>query len=1352
MSTLTQSESVSPETYLEEKKYSWVSRSLFLNLSPIYALSNRTTFEQHMHIPLSKENRSQVTYNHLNSHWRSLQSSSSSRSKPTDPNIFLKTILSANKGSLLICFFTGVFLSMCEFGRTAVMYYSLKNFKHPGDNTAKDEFYNNLWVLLAGLAFSQLFYSIIYCYLNYYIEVLAQRFTSSIRCLVFDKILKMSFERENVLSLGEIMNIVNSDISNLEEISNLVWDLFAIPIDLSVGVAGLYYIVGYALFPALGVLATVMLVNYFFSKLYADIKKGYNEKKDIRTNTIVELFENIRLVKLNGLETIFVKKIIDEKEEEIFYIRRLIMRFIFSAVLNEAGSALFLLSLNAFCLWMTGSLSLEKAFTSVLILNIFKKKFKDLPDNLSYLVDVWVSCQRITFLLFREDVHPQHDKNSSFPHSYNSETVSRDTSVTVTVKDGEFHWVDEEKLKQAEKEKKVFKKSKKNGDKDKGKDKTNKQKKGETNVKGKKLEGEDTLLNASLLDENVQPQPAKAESKVILRNLNFTLRRGTCTAVIGSVGSGKSSLLSAIMGEMHRSSGTSLFVSGKIAYTSQTPWLLSASIKDNIELGRDIPRETLQHILSCVCLDEDLTAYNRGIETQIGAKGVGLSGGQKARVCLARAMCSLETELFLLDDPISALDVKVGRRVMENCVLGYLKGKTVVIATHAVDFLPYFDQIIVMDQGEIKLQGTYNELWEDEGFQRAYEAIISKKSDDPTEKPAVESETQSTPKEDPPVEPDSPTKPPPTETEQKVEPVLVLTDLDRKVETAIEIEDKARGSVGSDLVWKYCLMLGKGKLLMIVCLLGVWSLMHYLSTWFLQFWIKEYDDKSDVRLFVGFSLFLLCTTYLTITARALLLMMGCNQASRIVNSEMAFSLGHASICKFFDRVPIGRVLNRFSKDTQEVDQKLFINIDKLMTMGSGLLLDLFVSVIVAGPLMIPLILLFLWVGLRLRNYNMNLMRECTRLQGITSSPISHIFTEAVSGTKTIRAYGCEEFMIKEYQMRIDENLKNLLLLTAAKQWFAQRIQMMAFFIIVPAILLSLFAVQVEPGYFAILLVYMLSLGDNVKKLLSNVTKTENRLVSFERCQFFMNIPPEEGYSSIKKLRKHVASEGFELREAESEKALVEGRKNNWPQSGKLEFRDVSIRYRAGLPYVLQNVSFSLPTGTRLGILGRTGAGKTSLMSAIYSYFAEYEGDILYDGTPIRSVDLQKLRSSITIIPQEPVLFNGTLRKNIDPFSRFTNAQIESAMQEVTLSSKFAEQGLDFLVESGGANISQGEKQLICFSRALLTQTPLVLMDEATASIDPQTENTISRLLEERFKNRTILMIAHKLQTVLSCDR
>lgn len=802
------------------------------------------TFEQDLHYRIPPEETSEYNYRRLRKKWSKYDAMAKEDKNfiKKRGNIFIKALYKTFAGPLWYCFWISLFFSCLDFVKTYIMYYSLKSFKQSQESQSPMDLYINIGILIGGLAVCQLVFAILNCTLGFYTNLVSQRFIAAVRCLIFEKLLKKSFEREQLLTMGELTNIINSDTANLEDVTDFVCGFVTMPFEILVGLIGMYLLMGYATFGALGVLGLTMFANWFFSKAYGQNKQKYNEHKDDRTNIIVELFENIKFVKLSSLESKFIGKIIRKKEDEIKYIKKLLQRFIFSSTLNELGPAFFLISLNTFNLWLTGNLTLEKAFTSSLILNIFKRNFRDLPDLMVSAVDIYVSCQRISYYLFSEEIdHSFITYMDPMEMAYRGSASEKVNGLIL--KNGNFYWKDEEvkRFYQVEKEK-AFKKKKSKKEK--------KLKKLKKMKSDKRKKGEDVnesldqkiKLQEQLLDQEINPVNEPIE--MTLSNINMSLARGTCSAVIGKVSSGKSSLLCAMIGEMYCTPGTSLRMDKNIAYVSQQSWTLTKTIKENIVMGKPFNAKRFADALQYSCFLEDLNDMPNRELTLIGNKGVNLSGGQKARLAIARALYS-DADVYLFDDPISALDINVGKAIMEKGILGYLKGKTVLVATHALAFLPYFHKIYVMDQGKIILEGNYAELLKSDKFNEIYQDLEKdkeKQEEDLKKKesgdigPTKPLETVSNLQIDVYQVPNREEEPLAARTltheksmqkiasrhsrrgsERSIEHRLVLME-DKIVNDVINIEDKAKGAIQFKVVKSYFKMIGTSKFIfMLFC-------------------------------------------------------------------------------------------------------------------------------------------------------------------------------------------------------------------------------------------------------------------------------------------------------------------------------------------------------------------------------------------------------------------------------------------------------------------------------------------------------------------------------------------------------
>jgi ABC-type multidrug transport system fused ATPase/permease subunit len=522
----------------------------------------------------------------------------------------------------------------------------------------------------------------------------------------------------------------------------------------------------------------------------------------------------------------------------------------------------------------------------------------------------------------------------------------------------------------------------------------------------------------------------------------------------------------------------------------------------------------------------------------------------------------------------------------------------------------------------------------------------------------------------------------------------------------------------------------------------IWIFSELANPFFLQYWTINFPHSREVGVFLGVLTALTIITCLSLFIRNIVANMSNLRISREVCFLMTFKLMHASINNFFDRVPIGRILNRFIRDLSEIDQNLAFATHFLYCVISQCTADFIAAVYASSPIMIIFIGLYFYFSLKIQRKYMNLYREVTRLKSMCSSPMIQSCSEGMQGVATIRSYHKEEFCLSKYVEALDEFQKNCITSDALMRWFVLRLMVFSTILLLPSVVLNVYFVRTGPGIFALLMKYMIVIMNDINECLDTISNQENRMISFERCTYFANIEPEKGYRNLDAISEQL-----------KQNILPELRDPSWPTSGTIEVTNLKVRYRANLRYVLDGISLSIPHGTKVGIVGRTGAGKSTFLSCMYRNFDEYEGDITISGKELRGLDLKTLRSSITVIPQDPYLFQDTVRNNLDPLGRKSDAELITILKDIELWPKFEnEGGLNANIEQSGGNLSQGEKQLLCLSRALLFKNKLILMDEATANIDSQNEQIIQRLLKERLNDCTILMIAHRLNTILHCDK
>ncbi|GAB9474415.1 Abc transporter c family member 5 [Globisporangium polare] len=785
----------------------------------------------------------------------------------------------------------------------------------------------------------------------------------------------------------------------------------------------------------------------------------------------------------------------------------------------------------------------------------------------------------------------------------------------------------------------------------------------------------------------------------LLKNVNVVVKKGDLVVVHGTVGGGKSSFCSALLGEMNTISG-SIFVRDRVAYYSQQSWIQNMTIRDNILFGTAFDEHKYQRVLEVCGLLPDLAQLSGGDATEIGEKGVNLSGGQKARVSLARA-CYSDADVFILDSPLAAVDAVVQSEIFSKCFCGLLQHKTIVLVTHSPDIIASeaANYKILVEDGELK--GSRKDAVHPRSF---YASSVS-----PSKlKEAIDGEEK-------------------LSSDEKDK-----TDAGRLV---VE-EERAEGRVSKEVFLGYFKYVGGVRMCVLLLLVQtLWQGFQIGSDLWLSHWTGqkrgEYDEQATEHNLSIYAL-LGAGGALMVLVRAVTVSFLGLRASRSLFDSMTRSLLNAPL-KFFDANPIGRIVNRYSDDMAAVDFRIAFAFGTFTTMLSFTVFQLATAVYTVkflGLLILPLVYMYVKVG----NFFLAPSREISRLWKVGDSPVLSHVSETEEGVTLLRAFGPDyvERALNENLKRIDVVNKIWFTMNVGRQWFQVRMQLLGCGVVIVVVSSLVYLREfVSPGLVGLAFSYALSVDGSISSLVQIYSWLEIIMVSPERIMEYAAIPAEG-----------------------SEKLLVLEPAAQWPSHGSISFQDVVFSYKEGTPAVLKSLSFDIQSNEKIGIVGRTGAGKSSLTMALFRINELDSGRILIDGEDISGMPLRTLRSRLSIIPQAPVLFKGTLRAYMDPFDEFTDAEIWSALGKVEMKDQIGalEGQLAYELSENGENFSVGERQLLCMARALLTQTRIVIMDEATASIDHATEKKLQTMITRDFKDATVLTIAHRLATVLDSDR
>ncbi|KAA8912260.1 hypothetical protein TRICI_003540 [Trichomonascus ciferrii] len=821
-----------------------------------------------------------------------------------------------------------------------------------------------------------------------------------------------------------------------------------------------------------------------------------------------------------------------------------------------------------------------------------------------------------------------------------------------------------------------------------------------------------------------------------LDNLNIDFPIGKLTLVMGQTGSGKSSLLLALLGEMELAEGR-VFLPGlrgredvrvdgntglceTVAYCSQNPWLVSDNVRNNIVFASDFEESRYNTVLEACELTRDLEILDDGDNTLVGERGITLSGGQKQRISIARAMYS-RSKHVLLDDCLSAVDASTASEIYNNCLTGPIsEHRTIILVSHNVSLASSkAEKVVILDDGHVVAQGRPEEL-SNKGLLK----FVSKARHGKNEAAKNGDEGHSSDSNDP------------TE--------LPGGNLSQNRTAVVEEETMSSGDVGVHVYWNYIKAMGPYWFpYLMVLILAVEQGGDLLENWWLRQWseakgriaaaMNNNGDPTVYYISIYFGLGLLNMTFSVI--QKLIFLFGGVRASRQLFNRMMQSVLRATV-RFYDSTPVGRILNRFSSDIESID---FMIARQLADFGQTIfvtLVTLFLVTYITPLFFLPgiLIVMAYWAFFQ---YYLQTSRELKRIQSVTHSPVYQHFGETLSGLATIRAYGDQNRFIKENMQKIDTTNRPDFYTWLTGAWVCFWVDVLGGLVSFATAIFLLWNVgSIDAGLAGLSLSYATFFGYRLYYAFHIYARLQIEMNSAERVK--------------------------EYTELKSEAPLVVNDKLiplNWPEFGEIQFDKVNLRYAPDLPLVVKDLSFRVNPRSKIGVIGRTGAGKSTIITSLFRFIEVESGKITIDGIDISTIGLQNLRQNIAIIPQDPTLFTGTIRTNLDPFDNYSDADIYQALRRVhlvdnedtnTSQNKFLD--LNTSVTEQGLNFSQGQRQLLCLARALLSRPKILLLDEATASIDYATDSKIQRTIREEFKNASLITVAHRIHSIVDYDK
>ncbi|CAO3565475.1 unnamed protein product [Mortierella alpina] len=1227
--------------------------------------------------------------------------------------------------------------------------------------------------------------ALLYTYNRYQMFLLSLAAKVALTSMIYRKALRLSPGSRVRSTTGEIINHMAIDADSWNDAYTYFTEWIAIPVEITIALLLLYRFLGWSMIA--GVMGMVLLLplQAWQAKVFEIIQDRKLAAMDRRVRLTTEVLAGIKVVKIYGWESAFLNRIGNLRDKEIAALRTIgIVQALMSIVFISSPLVISLITFGVYAQWggpnfTPGILTPQTVFVSMTLFAMLRGPIASLSEATTSTISVVVGTRRIQEFLLREEVQ-END-------IIRSRNVPRDPQdPLILVKDATFAWSSSAEISDDE------------------------------------ADVHDRLLPPHGFQHTAEYAPA-------LRHINFSVTNKSLVAVVGRVGQGKSSLLSAIIGEMYKCNGL-VQVSGRLAYVPQHAWIINATLKDNIIFGEEYNESRYKQVVFACGLEPDIAILAAGDLTEIGERGINLSGGQKQRVSLARAVYQ-DADIYLLDDPLSAVDAHVDQHLWENVIgpMGLLRNKARVLVTHGIHHLKDVDQIVVLKEGSITDQGHYDQLMKVKGafyklikeYSVGHNNDVAKSKIESRESPrdpstrvesdlhaqtstqdASASRTNSTIRRVEHISGSGSTSSNETATSE-MEPSLVdgsdesalAADINQPTSSETVEKDVSKhngadantserskeGQVGLDTFLVYIRALSLSRFMAILMLFVLAQVCIVGSSLWLRHWIKKSEENQDdgsggsapsvTRFLAVYALLALLYVATYVAVSWLMFAIARIRASKLLHHNLSTKVLHLSM-SFFDITPLGRILNRFSSDVATMDDrlpnKLFDLLYFCFSVASTLMLVLY-----STPLFV-IVIPFLLTGLFIiQSCFMRISNAMVRIYSVSKSPVYQHFSESLNGISTIRAMQVQDRFIHENVKRTDTMANCFLGYMTSKRWVEVQLRLLSTVVLLFAALSAVLGrSKADPSLVGLTLSFTLSFTEEVTSLVRIFCDFQNHLVSIERVIEYTDMKSE-------------APAHTDVLPPPS-----------WPSQGHIRFNNYSARYREGLDLVLSNISLEISPAQKIGIVGRTGAGKTSLTLALFrmieaanSHWAEASdntrkvqsdstatldidntsqsvarrpgteededgGSIEIDGVDISTIGLEDLRQQLAIIPQDPTLFAGTVRDNLDPFQQLGDADLWEALDRAHLKEYIQSLpgGLTFEVAQNGENFSVGQRSLMCLARALLRKTKVLVMDEATAAVDVETDELIQKTIKKAFKERTVLTIAHRIKSVMASDK
>ena len=1187
-----------------------------------------------------------------------------------DENAFFKAILKTYYLWIIALTFLNICIDSLKYIQIYFYDSIIQYFEYYHSPDKNDPPFFPIYVNAIGLVLIKISKTFFHHQVKFISQILGVKGANAVTALIYDKVTKTSIFIKSQISEGEILNFIQVDSEKLNFLFTSLPKILTVPFNLIVSFYALFLFFGKSFVVGLTILIIMILIIWYIQHRYLINTKEMLKKKDKRMRLTTHTFHIIKILKLFGWEDEFRQNIDNKRNDELINIKNILYLTALRTFVNSNLSLLTSLASIGGYTYYYGAMEVKTLFSSTKLVKEVAVPLVDIPQFITDLNSLMISLKRIQNFLIVKDIDMSQAQKLEKNLINNNDDLVGD-HVAIDFKNCDF------------------------------------------GIKGEEIRKQDEYM--------------KTPDKVLLKGLDLSINKGDLVTILGETGSGKTCLINSILRNLELINENSpdkkyYIFSNKISYACQDPWIMNGTIRDNIIFYDNFDKEKYNKIVNACQLDKDFENLKHGDQTEIGSTGNNISGGQRARIALARAIYK-DADIYLFDDPISSVDTYISMKIFHQAIVNLLKDKTRVFVTHDTRNLKYSSRVIVMNHFQVEFDGNYEQF----SGKEEYKDIINENSHPEKKDLKINKDI----------------------TEIKGE---YFTNKDDSFGRLLRDEDQVHGKVTWRLYDLFFRIQGGYFLFLILIILTLSIVVSnavgkdFVSSWSNKAQNKSEDQKinkeDNYRFFIQYSGILFIGIVIQFI-KEMLVAFSNFKSTKYLHEKMIYSLIRAPINLFHDVVPIGQILNRLIHDL-DLSQEIIWMFNKILKSLIGLFTSIYICFLENRETIYasPFIALFAYL---LLNYFITAGRDLNRLNGISRSPAISLFSETILGITTIRTFKQEIPSKKKFYEKLDEHYGVMLYKYGSDNWFCMSLDLISHFYLGFVLIGAILGINsFDAKTVGIMLDYSSDFSEQLLEVFEQGTHVEKSLISLERCDTFTKLPSEK-YDDEKLNQKKIYSL--------SDKS--------WPSEGKVNYDNYSMKYRPNCDLALRDINIEINPGEKIGIVGRTGSGKSSLTLSLFRIVEAFNGKIIIDGENISEIPLKKLRRSISIVPQEPFLLEGTLKTNLDPLNVYSEEELNEVLNNVKLyemlehdniNGKNVIKGINTEIKEYGNNLSFGCRQLLCVARAILRKSKIIILDEATSSVDQKTEDIISGAVDTMFKESTVITIAHRINTVKKCDR